>query len=677
MFNPRSRFASHTPFILSPLSLSLAALLCPLAALAQSENETFELPTMQVWGTQVSSSSEYLSDQDISVKQADHLSDLLRDIPGVDVGGTHSVNQRINIRGLNETDLDIRLDGASQHASMFHHIGNLTLNPDIIQAVDVEVGNNSVRNSGLGGSVHFETKDARDLLRPGERFGTRLYAGYGTNAYHQGSAALYGQLSETVDALLYGYRVDRDNFEDGDGNKTFGADGTITDVLAKVGWEPGYGHRLELSHDHYEDEGDYNPRPDMSGTANSGLTADLILPTEYSRDTTTLGYKFDDGSATGYQATLYRNYIELYRDESGITSRWPANRLSENTAENTNLGATASATTRMQLAALDHRFTYGLEYNRQESRAQYGNSAWMEEHATSSAVYAEDRLSLTERWSVTPGVRYDHFDRDATTGSESFHDVTWALGTEFDLNDRWTLFANARELFEAPELLETFIRYQDVAYLDPDIRAESGMNKEVGVRYQHDVGDHGLAANLTLFQTDIEDYIVASYNGAAARYDIINDGDVRIEGFEASLGYGYKDFSSRISYAHMDADNRTNDTPMLDSNGLSADLGDSISIDLDYVFADLALELGWLSQWVLKEDNVLPGTPVKEAYNVHSVYAQWQPMKADGVTLTLGVDNLLDEQYASHASRSGLARGVDTTDVEPGRNIKASIAYQF
>ena len=676
MSKPRKRFSSPLPFALSPLSMSLAVLFSP-ALLAQQSAETIELPTMQVWGTQVSSSSEYLSDQDISVKQADHLSDLLRDIPGVDVGGTHSVNQRINIRGLNETDLDIRLDGASQHASMFHHIGNLTLNPDIIQAVDVEVGNNSVSNSGLGGSVHFETKDVRDLLRSGERFGSRLYVGYGTNVYRQGSAALYGQLSENVDALLYGYKVDRDNFEDGDGNQTFGADGTITDILAKVGWGPGYGHRFELSHDHYEDEGDYSPRPDMSGSANNGLSADLVLPTEYSRDTTTLGYKFDDGSPSSYQATLYRNYIELYRDESGITSGWPGNRISENTAENTNLGATASATTRMQLASLDHRFTYGLEYNQQQSRARYGSSAWMEEQATASAVYAEDRLTLTERWSVTPGVRYDHVDRDATTGDETFDDVTWALGTEFEVNDYLTLFADARELFEAPELLETFIRYQDVAYLADDIRAESGLNKEVGARYQRDFGEHGLAANLTLFQTDIDDYIVASYNGAAARYDIFNDGDVRIEGFEASLGYGYKRFGSRISYAHSDANNRTNDTPMLDSNGLSADLGDSVSVDVDYVFEDLALELGWLSQWVLEEDNVMPGTPVKEAYDVHSLYAQWSPKQAEGITVTFGVDNLFDEQYASHASRSGLARGIDTTDVEPGRNIKASVAYQF
>ncbi|MDF4362130.1 TonB-dependent receptor plug domain-containing protein, partial [Vibrio parahaemolyticus] len=95
--------------------------------LAQEPDSHFE--EVVVWGTKVSSNTESMFADDMSLKQADHMSDLLRDIPGVDVGGTHSVNQRITIRGLGETDLDIRLDGASQHASMFHHIGNLTLNP--------------------------------------------------------------------------------------------------------------------------------------------------------------------------------------------------------------------------------------------------------------------------------------------------------------------------------------------------------------------------------------------------------------------------------------------------------------------------------------------------------------------------------------------------------------------
>ncbi|MBF4308076.1 TonB-dependent receptor plug domain-containing protein, partial [Vibrio anguillarum] len=249
------------------LALSNVALVQSVSA-QQSESH---LDDVVVWGTKVSSSSESLGADDMSLKQADHLSDLLRDIPGVDVGGTHSVNQRINIRGLSETDLDIRLDGASQHANMFHHIGNLTLNPDVIKSADIQVGNNSVVQSGLGGSVYFETKDAKDLLRGDEQFGARVFGGLSTNDNQQGSLTVYGQLTETVDAMVYGQLMSRDNFEDGAGTETYGAAGDVYNILGKVGFEPNDQHRFELSYDVYRDRGDYSPRPDMSGDANQQL----------------------------------------------------------------------------------------------------------------------------------------------------------------------------------------------------------------------------------------------------------------------------------------------------------------------------------------------------------------------------------------------------------------------
>jgi hemoglobin/transferrin/lactoferrin receptor protein len=119
--------------------------------------ESTKLQEISVWETQVISSSLNLGENAIETKQADHLSDLLRDLPGVDVGGTHSINNRINIRGLQDENLDITLDGAKvQNANMFHHIGNLLINPDILKKADIQVGTNSVVSGSLGGSVAFK-----------------------------------------------------------------------------------------------------------------------------------------------------------------------------------------------------------------------------------------------------------------------------------------------------------------------------------------------------------------------------------------------------------------------------------------------------------------------------------------------------------------------------------------
>lgn len=391
-------------FKLSPLALAVTAGLSSLAVQA----ETVEQDTLTVWAAEVTSSSEWLGNDSISLKQPDHMSDLLRDIPGVDVGGTHSVTQRINIRGLGETDLDIRLDGASQNANMFHHIGSLTLNPDIIKSANIQVGANSVVNDGIGGAVHFETKNANDLLRPGETVGARVHTSYGSNSYQQGSITLYGKPSDNTDLLLYGFQIDRDNFEDGEGNETFGSDGTVQNGLIKLGWEPDEEQRFQLTYDRYADEGDYNPRPDMGGSANTALSADQLIPTTYDRETLTLNHELDRGDALFVTTSLYRSETELFRDESVVTGSWPSNRLSENTATNINTGLLVKAQSIVRTGDIEHEFTYGVDINRQNSKSQYGSTLSMSEELTKKALFVEDRIQLTPAWSLTPGMRYNH-----------------------------------------------------------------------------------------------------------------------------------------------------------------------------------------------------------------------------------------------------------------------------
>ncbi|MEF2508353.1 TonB-dependent siderophore receptor [Vibrio mimicus] len=645
-------------------------------AVAQQEatpeqHTTPEQENVVVWGTKVSSSSESLTTDDLSLKQADHMSDLLRDIPGVDVGGTHSVNQRINIRGFGETDLDIRLDGASQHANMFHHIGNLTLNPDILKSADVQVGNNSVTQNGLGGAVYFETKNAKDLLVGGEQFGARIFGGYASNDSQQGSLTVYGQLSETVDAMVYGQGISRDNFEDGSGKETFGVAGDTYNVLAKVGFEPADGHRFQLSYDVYRDKGDYSPRPDMAGTANEGLTKNRLIPTRYDRDTITGSYELKQDQHRG-KVTLYSSQTEIDRDETVMAGAWPSNRVYHNTATNRNVGANALFQSDYELVEFRNQVTYGLDYIDQTSKATYGSTPFMEESAISTALFAENKLYVTEAWSVTAGLRFDDFQRKAMTGSKDFDELTWSLGTEWDVNSDWTLFANARSLFKGPELLETFVRYQDVARLADNIKAETGLNTQGGVRFDKKFGEHFVGANFTLFNTKIDDHIRTNNS-----YLISNVGDMEIKGFELSTTYAYQAASAKFSYARSDADDVTNGGPMLNSVGSSADMGDSLALTLGYQVDSIDTLFGWMSIVVLDEDNVVAGSDKKEGYDVHNLYAQWTPYSVPNLVLTFGVDNVFDELYVSHASRIGLARSFVADDYEPGRSYKLSAAYQF
>jgi len=606
-------------------------------------NEELQLEEVVVWGTKVSSNSESIGTDDLAIKQADHMSDLLRDIPGVDVGGTHSLNQRINMRGLGESDIDIRLDGASQHANMFHHIGNLTLNPDILKSADIQVGNNSVAQSGLAGSVSFETKDAQDLLKVGETSGVRLNAGYATNASAQKSVTAYGMLTEKIDVVLYDNNVKNRNSTNGDGTENFGEKGEINNTMVKLGIDLTPEQRLEFAYDYYNNEGDYSARPDMNGEASETFT-DVLLPTEYERNTITLNYELNTDKHKG-KVSLYSSETEIERDES--ETGWTG-RESVNTATNNNTGVNATFQSDFSAVSLDNELTYGIDYIHQTSSSAYGGVEYMDESTDSTGVFIENKVYLTDAWSITTGLRYDDYRRNAETGTADFNDITWSLGTNWDINNNWSVFANTRSLFKGPELLETFIKYQEVTYLADNIKAETGLNSQVGVSYNNRSGEHRYGVNVTAFKTDINDYIVETYNSTTSGYDIENSGDVEIKGVELSSTYSYQQFSGKLSYAKSDSE-----------------------------YVDTGTLFGWTSILVLEEDNVVDGASIKEGYNVHNLYAQWLPADMEALSVTFGIDNIFDESYVSHASRTGVGKGEVLDDYEPGVNFKLSVAYQF
>ena len=56
------------------------------------------------------------------------------------------------MRGVSDRGLNITIDGAKQNGNTFHHNADLLIDPDLIKAIDVEVGSRSVVN-GSGALV--------------------------------------------------------------------------------------------------------------------------------------------------------------------------------------------------------------------------------------------------------------------------------------------------------------------------------------------------------------------------------------------------------------------------------------------------------------------------------------------------------------------------------------------
>ena len=194
---------------LTVLSMTVSAILWSQMAMAAEELPSTTLQTITV--TANSSVREKVQEDGVYVEdytpaqQASHLSDFLNVVPGVTVGGTSAVNQRIRIRGLEDSNLKVTIDGARQEGKLFYHMGDLTLDPDLLKQADVAVGNNSVTlgNDAIGGAVAFKTVDAADLLKPGQRIGAKLHAGYASNNDELlTSATVFAAPTDNVDYWL-------------------------------------------------------------------------------------------------------------------------------------------------------------------------------------------------------------------------------------------------------------------------------------------------------------------------------------------------------------------------------------------------------------------------------------------------------------------------------------------
>ena len=686
-------------------TISLLAASISFALNAHAEEAVTTLEDIQVWGTEIKSSSIQFDNETIATKQADHISDLLRSVPGVDVGGAHSLNQRITIRSMDDKDLRISIDGANQNSYMYHHMGNLHINADILEEVDVKVGKNSVVDGGLGGTVNFKTKSAPDLLQDGKRFGGHVKATGADNSGSSASVTLYGQLTDSVDALIYHNQVKRDNYDVGggevkdfNGNVIEGTDGSVkglkgdlSDTLVKFGFDASDNHRFEVGYERYKDEGDYTYRPDMGIATDLAITNSLgiplLWPTALTRDTFTINYDGALSDNSTLKATLFHNDSTLERDESGYASSSP-DYAGVITGSAINTGFNAKGDTELG----KHTLTYGTEIIKYDTEynADYATPASSEETATQAAVYLQDKIQVTDKLAVTPGIRHSQYDIDSKVVDKKYDETTGALALEFQATKNLQLRASTTQLFKGPEIGEVFTGAGLYDTENADIKAETGTNTELSIAFEKAAfGANRFALGATLFQTKIDDYIYDYALNDNDAYWKDNIGDMTINGVEAYVGYDKGNLTTLLTYSKADSDlDAFGDyTAAHDGARLDRTQGDTFTFDVGYKVPSKNLTLNW---GVITTASVDAGTDLdgatannsKDGFTVHNVSAKWKSSRVKGLDVTFGIDNVFDEYYTSQSSRTGLSYhprfgDLYLQDFEPGRNVKLTTSYRF
>ncbi|MBO1516307.1 MULTISPECIES: TonB-dependent receptor domain-containing protein [Psychrobacter] len=675
---------------LTVLSMGVAAILWTQAASAAADDmPSTTLQTITV--TANSSVRDKVQEDGVYVEdytpaaQASHLSDFLDVIPGVEVGGTSSVNQRVRVRGLDDTNLKVTIDGARQEGAMFYHMGDITIDPDLLKQAEVAVGNNSVTlgNDAIGGAVAFETVDAVDLLKPGQKVGAKLHAGYGSNNDELlTSATVYGAPTDNVDLLAYYGKRDADSGEDGSGRELF-EDSESENILLKAGVSILDDHRVGASFSRTEKKGIFPFRPDFPSLS------DERIPQKVSRDTYTVDYNFNPvNPLVDVDANIYQTETEILRDnDTEVTPGYDWNAKIKTT------GAKVENTSVIESASGRHKLIAGAEHYQKESEMARDGARTGNDEAKNTSVYLEDQWQMG-KLTLTPGVRYDRYESpEFVSDGKTYDNVVGALAASYEIAPRTQVFASYTELFNGPDLGQAIFNSNgDGIYVNDDLKPEEGYNSEVGVATTLrglTLADDALQLSAKYFKSNIENYQLFMRTGnRPGRFGLdcetgaiggecqgmYNSAeDYEIKGVELAANYSTRDFGMGLSYARARSEGSETGDSIPSVSGSGADSGDRYMLNLNYEPSD-EVGLGWRSTYVasLTDNN----QDTKPSYDVHDVYVNYSPRQFDGLKATVGVYNLFDETYASHASRLNPADAT-ATDFEMGRNIKTSLTYQF
>src|SRR5690606_4028109 len=227
--------------------------------------------------------------EDIEFRQANDLADIFRQTPSVTVGGSLGIAQKIYVRGLEDSQLNVTIDGAPQHGTLFHHIGRVSIEPELLETVELQAGAGEATAGfgAIGGAIRFRTRDATDLLASGRDVGAMGKAGWFSNDGYKLSATLYGRLGGEVGVVGSYVYSDRDTFQDGDGNEVLGTAATQQLGFVKIGGDVGAGHRFTVSYEHRDEEGEFGPRPNWPVFA-----GDPLFQADAKRQTVIANYGF-------------------------------------------------------------------------------------------------------------------------------------------------------------------------------------------------------------------------------------------------------------------------------------------------------------------------------------------------------------------------------------------------
>ena len=653
------------------------------------------------------------SAQHASVIDADELQrvnalntlDVLERAPGVTINRTGGLDGTIFLRGQDSNNFRVPMfiDGdrfRGRPAFQF-----MMISPSELEQVEIIRGPASVRygSDGLSGLVNFVTKKPRGTL--GETF--TFQGGEADVTYRSNANALQSNVSleaagNQFDLRVYGSARNASSYDTPAGTVR-NSDYQSTNGGVAVGYMPNAHERYELS---------YRYGAIKDGAVNATTTENLYTRREpLTIQQLRLGYEgqFDDSWVKRIKGSLYGNVFESKIDAHTLGAN--SQQTKTNHVRGPNIIGGNLAFELPTFHQVDTQF--GFEFANDHwlgtrARTQVANADGTysdtgferngrEMTQSNVAAFALSEWSVTPRWKLTGGARYDYYrtkteiaflnpnlvpifeaNNNTTTGA-----FTGSIGSSYFLTDTVELTSSYGTSFHMPWHSEMFNAGWDstsntYTLPNPTLQPEYATTAEIGTRWHLDNAYVDISAYRAMYRNFMET-VNTTYLTPNDAKQTQNIGKARIQGVEAAAKWQINDhLNLHGSMAYVHGTNRLTHTPL---KGLSPWTG---SVGAQYVGAGDAWAITGEMQFAKGQSRYDTKNEYPAAgYGVVNLFGQIQLDKlglaSSNTQLAVGVTNLFDKQYRSASTSSNMAQPVSMLNplLNPGRSINLTLRTKF
>ncbi|OEU62487.1 MAG: TonB-dependent receptor [Desulfuromonadales bacterium C00003094] len=534
--------------------------LVPVMPSFAAEEEVFSLGEVIVTGEQqvvnLATTVTEVTAEDIQQRGAQTVAEALEQLPGVDVQKGGKGQNYVSVRGFDQGDLKILIDGVPVYEQYYRTLDLDQLPADNIAKITITKGASSVLYGAntMGGVINIITKKAGS--KPSatvsaawgdygtERYGVSFGAPAGLFNYWLGYTYRHSdgwRLSSDYDADYWA--AEYSSYTQDDGGKRDGSDYLQHNINTKIGFEPSNDVKVYLTFDYQDNE--------------KGIPSNSWFFDEWKQ---TIVGLVGEVRVNDFLRIKARSYYIDHEDTLLDTDWTDRSWFYKSSYDNYTVGGETQAFMDFgDLSFLKVGFSFVRDNCQQEEIAAPGDS-WEDAGEYEADTYTfgvEDEIKVNDWLAFTVGASYDYYDPREADGQpvpDSIDSFNPQAGVVVTLTENTMLHSSVGKKIRFPHLKELF---SESTGGHPDLDPQQTIAYEVGVTHAFNDAISGSAA---FFYNDIKDLIV---KGEVDGYDddvYHNVGEANILGIEAALGADITDnFWVGVNYTYLNTEDEEED----------------------------------------------------------------------------------------------------------------------